>query len=77
MSLLLPHGLHVKKSHAISVEEMAWLAHAEDVLRKLELTIMCSRCRTPIRGQNDPSDATMRVDCACRTLTYQVREGQA
>lgn len=71
--LILPDGLHRKRNHELGEEQMAWLAMAEDVLPSLHMTIMCLRCRTPIRGENDPTDATIRVDCACRTLTYRAR----
>jgi len=72
-TLILPYGLQRKKVHEISGEQMAWLAMAEEILPDLQMTIMCLRCRTPISGKNDPTDATIRVDCACRTLTYRAR----
>lgn len=71
--IVLPNGLSPKKSHEISVEAMAWLAMAEDVLQHLQLAIICKKCQLPIRGNNSPTSATMRVDCGCRALTYRVR----
>ena len=71
--ILLPNGLKPKRVDAISAEKMAWLATAEEILPDLQMTIMCLRCRTPISGRNDPTDAMIHVDCACRTLTYRVR----
>lgn len=73
MSLLLPHGIRPKQVREISLEEMAWLATAEDVLRKLQATIICTRCRTPMHGQNDERDSVLSVSCECRRLTYRAR----
>jgi hypothetical protein len=70
-TLILPAGIRGKKVSEISAEEMGWLATAEDVLRKLEMTIVCVRCRTQISGSNDPTDATMKVTCECRRLIYR------
>jgi hypothetical protein len=71
--IVLPLGLKPKAVSEISVEEMGWLASAEDVLRKLQMDIICHRCQTPVRGSNDPTDATISVTCACRRLVYRVR----
>jgi hypothetical protein len=72
-TLLLPHGIRPKRVSEISVEEMAWLASAEDVLRKLKMTIVCLQCKTPIHGANHDTDATLSVSCECRRLTYRAR----
>ncbi len=75
MSLILPHGIRPKTVSEIGGEEMAWLAMAEDVLRKLKMTIVCTRCKEAVYGANDPTDHAMSVTCGCRRLTYRVREG--
>jgi hypothetical protein len=72
-TLILPQGIRGKKVSEISAEEMAWIATAEDVLRKLRMTLLCSQCRTEMWGANDPSDSTMTVTCECRRLVYRVR----
>jgi hypothetical protein len=72
MSLMIP-SFRMKRATEIAAEEMAWLATAEDVLRTLKATIICTQCRTPFHGSNDATDATMEVSCECRRLTYRVR----
>jgi hypothetical protein len=72
-NLLLPRGIRGKQVFEISAEEMAWLATAEDVLHKLQMTIVCRLCRSQISGSNDPADSTMKVTCECRRLIYRVR----
>lgn len=76
----MPNGLAPKTTDALTVEEMAWLAMAEDVLRKLDLTLACPRClrsghRTGavLRGANDTTDHTILVECDCRRLTFHTR----
>lgn len=73
MSLILPNGIRPKAVSEIGVEEMGWLATAEDVLRKLKMAIICTRCQLPVSGNNDPTDATISVTCGCRRLTYRAR----
>lgn len=72
-TLILPRGIRGKKVSEISAEEMAWLATAEDVLRKLQMTIICTQCGCMMHGANDETDATMKVSCECRRLIYRVR----
>ena len=78
MSLLLPEGLAPKKTEALTELEMNWLAVAEDVCRKLHLTLACPRCllagaRTGavLRGNNAPNDAVLTVTCDCRHLVFR------
>ena len=71
--LILPNGLQRKAVAEISMEDMAWLAMAEDVLRKLKLSLICLRCQTTPLGSNDETDGTLTVECACRRLTYRAR----
>jgi hypothetical protein len=71
--LILPNGIRPKAVSDISAQEMAWLASAEDVLRKLKMAIICTRCQLPVEGNNDPTDATISVTCGCRRLIYRVR----
>jgi hypothetical protein len=73
MSLLLPNGIRPKTVAEIGTEEMAWLAMGEDVLRKLKMTIVCTRCKEAVYGQNDSTDHVMSVTCGCRRLTYRAR----
>jgi hypothetical protein len=73
VSLILPNGIRPKTVGEIGREEMAWLAMGEDVLRKLKMTIVCTRCKEAVWGQNDSSDHTMQVTCGCRRLTYRAR----
>ena len=80
--LLLPQGLAQKKTLDLTVEEMAWLANGEDLLRKLGLTLACQRCLASgmktgavLRGANSPSDAVLTITCGCRQLRYRVKQG--
>lgn len=73
-TLLLPNGFRYRPTVEISAEDMAWLATAEDVLRKLNLSLICLRCKTTPKGQNAETDATVTVSCECRRLTYRVRD---
>ena len=72
-TLILPRGLRQKVVSEIPAEDMAWLATAEDVMRKLEMFILCQRCKMPIQGSNDETDATISVTCECRRLIYRQR----
>lgn len=76
--LVMPSGLQPKKTEALTETEMSWLAIAEDVCRKLNLTIVCQRCfragmkdGAVLRGANDPSDPTLSVTCDCRRMVFQ------
>lgn len=76
--LILPNGLAPKKTEPLTEAEMQWLAIAEDVCRKLNLTVACLRCLragmkegAALRGANDPSDPTLSVTCDCRRMVFQ------
>jgi hypothetical protein len=76
--ILAPNGLAVQKPQELSELEMQWLAFGEDVCRKLGVTLACVRCLSAgnrqgaiLRGNNDPQDAVMRVECDCRQMTYR------
>lgn len=76
--LLMPNGLAPKKTEALLEREMAWLAMAEDVLRKLNLTLACPNCLrngsrsgAVLRGNNDSQDTTLSVQCDCRRLVFR------
>ena len=78
--LLMPNGLAPKKTEALLEREMAWLAMAEDVLRKLNLTLACPNCLRAglregavLRGNNGPEDHTLSVQCGCRRLVFQAK----
>lgn len=80
--LVLPNGLAPKKTQPLTEAEMQWLALAEDVCRKLDLTIACPRClqaggRTGaiVRGNNDPSDPVLSVTCDCRHFVFRHTAG--
>jgi len=74
----MPNGLAPKRTEALNADEMAWLAVAEDVCRKLHLVIACPRCLQSgiktgavLRGANDPTDPTLSVTCDCRRMVFQ------
>lgn len=76
--LLMPNGLAPRKTEPLLEREMAWLAMAEDVCRKLGLTIACRRCLLAglrggavLKGANDPSDTTLSIQCECRRMVFQ------
>lgn len=78
--ILAPNGLAPKKTEPLLEREMAWLAMAEDVLRKLNLTIACPRCLhaglkagAVLQGSNDTTDTTLSVTCGCRRLVFRQR----
>ncbi len=80
--LILPNGLAPKTVEPITEREMAWLMVAEDVCRKLNITIACTRClragaRTGavLRGENESRDATLSVECptCLRRMTFSQR----
>ena len=83
--ILLPNGIQRKRVADISVEEMAWLASGEAVLRKLGMTLCCLQCLhaglktgAVIQGSNDATDTVLSVTCSCRRLTYRAKaEGSA
>ncbi len=70
MSLLLPNG-RVYRHETISEDEMSWLAAGEHMCRKLQTTIVCSRCHQTLSGQNDEADTTISVFCGCGKKTFQ------
>jgi hypothetical protein len=79
--LVLPNGMSAKKTESLHARELAWLGLAEDVCRKLNLTICCQRCLAAglkngavLKGANDPSDRTLSVTCGCRRLEFQKSE---
>lgn len=79
--ILMPGGLAPKKTEPLTEGEMQWLALAEDVLRKLQLTLACPRCLAAglklgavLKGQNDAADATLSVECGCRRLVFHTRK---
>jgi hypothetical protein len=78
--ILMPNGLAPKKTEPLTEAEMSWLAIAEDVCRKLNLTIACPRCLQAgiktgaiLRGNNAPGDQTLSVTCDCRHLVFKAR----
>ena len=78
--ILMPGGVAPKKTEPLTEDEMDWLSLAEDVCRKLKLTIACPRCLAAgnrmgaqLRGANDPSDPTLSIQCDCRRLVFQKR----
>lgn len=76
MNLILPHSLSTKPVIEITEQELAWLAHPdlEDLLRKLNLTIVCKRCRHVLHGTNDLSkNPVVTAECACRKLRCRVK----
>jgi hypothetical protein len=79
--ILLPNGLAAKKTEPLTETEMQWLAIAEDVCRKLNLTICCLRCLrsglnvgATLQGSNDTTDVSLSVTCGCRRMTFRQRE---
>lgn len=75
--IVMPNGLAPKKTESLNEREMQWLAMAEDVCRKLNLTIACPRCLMAgaktgavLRGNNDTTDRTLSVTCDCRHLVF-------
>ena len=76
--LVLPNGLQPRKTETLTAAEMQWLADAESVCRKLNLTIACPRCLSNgsrlgavLRGGNDEADKTLSVTCDCRSLVFR------
>lgn len=77
--ILMPNGLAPKKTVPLNQREIEWLAVAEDVCRKLNLTIACPDCLRAgakagalLRGNNAPGDQTLSVTCDCRHMVFQV-----
>lgn len=78
--ILMPNGLAPKKTEPLSEREMVWLGMAEDVLRKLNLTLACPNCLAAgvkagavLQGHNSPQDATLSVTCECRRFVFQAQ----
>lgn len=78
--IVLPNGLAPKKTQPLTEREMEWLMVAEDVCRKLNLTIACPRCLMAgnktgavLRGNNDVGDKSLSVTCDCRHLVFHVK----
>jgi hypothetical protein len=78
--LVMPNGLQPKKTEPLNQREIEWLSVAEDVCRKLNLTIACPRCLTAgakmgavLRGNNDVGDKSLSVTCDCRHLVFHLR----
>jgi len=76
--LILPNGLAPQTVESITERELAWLIVAEDVCRKLGLTVACRKCLMAgrrsdavLRGFNDETDDKMSVTCDCRRLEIQ------
>lgn len=63
------------KTHDAGVAKFA--AFADDVFKKLDLTVVCPHCGGTPTGQNAPTDATWKLECACtvRVLTNPDRRG--
>ncbi len=70
MNLLLPNG-RVYRHETISEAEMVWLSEGEHMCRKLQTTIICTRCKQTLQGQNDEADTTISVTCGCGKKTFQ------
>lgn len=75
--LLMPGGIAPKKTQPLNEREMAWLGMAEDVLRKLNLTLACPHCLAAgvksgavLQGSNSPQDHTLSVTCECRRFVF-------
>lgn len=78
--LLMPGGVAPKKTQPLTEFEMNWLAVAEDVCRKLNLTIACPHCLAAVvkagavlQGSNSPQDHTLSVQCECRRFVFQAQ----
>lgn len=78
--LVLPNGFAPKTTEPLTERELAWLIVAEDVCRKLGLTIACRKCLMAgrradavLKGQNDEKDSKLSVTCECRRLEFQTR----
>jgi hypothetical protein len=76
--ILNMNGRAPQKTEPLTELEMSWLAMAEDVCRKLQLTIACQRCLRAgaetgavLQGANDPTDQTLSIRCDCRKLVFQ------
>lgn len=81
--LILPNGLRPKESIDMSEGDMAWFALGQDVLAKFStLTIACRRCLSNgnrhgavLRGNNDPNDPVLTVECDCTRIRLRKRAG--
>ena len=78
----MPNGLAPKKTEALTETEMQWLAIAEDVCRKLKLTIAYTRCLANglradavLQGSNDTEDTSLSVTCQCRRMVFRQAAG--
>lgn len=78
--ILLPNGRAPQKTEPLTETEMQWLAIAEDVCRKLKLTIACTRCLAMglkadavLQGNNDTTDTSLSVTCQCRRMVFRQR----
>lgn len=76
--IVMPNGLAPKKTQPLTELEMQWLAMAEDILRKLNLTLACPRCLMAgikggavLKGANSPTDRELSVTCECRRLVFR------
>ena len=68
--ILMPNGMKYR-NETITEAEMDWLARGEYMCRKLQTTIVCSRCLQTLSGQNDEADTTISVICGCGKKTFQ------
>lgn len=73
--LILPNGLGAQTTETITPEEMDWLAKGEHMCRKMKVTLICQRCKSTLRGQNDEADPVIKVWCSCRQMTYRQAPG--
>ena len=67
--ILMPNGLRHQRE-TITESEMDWLAKGEHMCRKLQVTIICQKCKQTLQGQNDESDATITVSCPCSEKVF-------
>jgi len=74
MAYIIPGGFGYR-SVPISPEVMAWMEMGmEGAAEAAGVLLVCPHCRTRVMGNNDPTDATMKVTCQCRQRVMQVSE---
>lgn len=56
---------------------MQWFAQFHDFASHYEVGLVCTRCGQPLGGTNGDHDATLTVECACRTFVAANPDWQA
>ena len=59
------------ESQTLTGPEMNWLAGGEHMCKTMNVTIICTRCKSTLQGQNAETDTVVTVTCKCRERHYR------